>query len=103
MKTIAFLLALFLTSTLFGQDQEGKKEIMVIHSEVYKTDRKIAVYLPPNYEALKDEKLQVVYLFDGQWEDLFNYVTSTLSYLASIGEAKNMIVVGIYAQDRQSE
>ena len=103
MRSVIFFMCLFLTCALFAQGSEGKKEVIVIHSDVYKTDRKIAVYLPPGYDPLKGEKLQVAYLFDGQWEDLFNYVTSTLSYLASIGEAKNMIVVGIYAQDRQSE
>lgn len=103
MRSVIFFMCLFLTSALFAQSSEGRKEVIVIHSDVYKSDRRIAVYLPPGYDPQKEEKLQVVYLFDGQWEALFNYVTSTLDYLASIGEARRMIVVGIYAQDRQSE
>ena len=35
---------------------DGKKEFITIKSDVYKTDRKITVFLPPYYEEYKNEK-----------------------------------------------
>ncbi len=46
------LILFFILSSLvsIAQTPEGKKEVLIIKSEVYKTDRKIAIYLPPYYE-----------------------------------------------------
>ncbi len=98
---IAFFLCLNLFS--FGQTPEGKKELFTIKSEVYKADRKIAIYLPPNYEDVKDEKLPLIFVFDGQWEQLFNYITSSVSYLSDIGVMRKYIIIGIYTEDRRKE
>ncbi len=45
----------------------------------------------------------MVYVFDAQFEPLFNYVSSAASYLSAIGELNNMIIVGIYAENRRKE
>ncbi len=99
------LTILFTLLSVFGiaQTPDGKKESITIKSDVYKTDRKITVFLPPYYEEYKNEKLNVVYVFDGQFEPLFNFVSNSISYLSAIGEINNMIVVGIYSDDRRKE
>nr|WP_314839102.1 alpha/beta hydrolase-fold protein [uncultured Flavobacterium sp.] len=100
-KLITFLS--ILSVTLFGQTPDGKKEVITIKSDIYKTDRKIAVYLPKNYEELKNEKLNVIYVLDGQFEPLPSFVFSSVSFLSTIGESNNMIIVGVYADDRPKE
>jgi predicted alpha/beta superfamily hydrolase len=103
MKSTLITIFTLLHFFLFGQTPDGKKEMLIIKSDVYKTDRKIAVYLPPNYEDIRNEKLQVVYVFDGQSEPLFNYVANSISYLSAMGELNHMIVVGIYTKNRPKE
>jgi len=103
MKFIYFIILSFVSVNVFSQSADGRKEIISRQSDVYKKDRKIAVFLPSYYEEFKDENFQVIYLFDGQWEPLFNYVANTLNYLRSIGEIGNTIVVGIYTDDRPKE
>ena len=98
------LMGLFYSLNLIAQTPDGRKEILIIKSEIFKTDRKIAVFLPSNYEEIKDEKLQVIYVFDGQWEQLFNYISGATSFLSAIGELnKVIVVVGIYTEDRRKE
>ena len=103
MKIKLITILTILSISLFGQTPDGKKEVITIKSDTYKTDRKIAVFLPPYYEEIKNEKLNVVYVFDGQFEPLFNYITNSISYLSAIGEINNMIIVGIYSDDRRKE
>lgn len=87
----------------FCQTIEGKKEIISFQSEVYKKERKIAVHLPTNYEPLQQDKYQVLYLLDGQWDELFEYVSSSIDFLSAIGEIDNTILVGIYSENRPKE
>lgn len=103
MKFKITLIYLLLSVFVIAQTPDGKKESITIKSDIYKTDRKITIYLPPYYEEFKNEKLNVVYVFDGQFEPLFNFVSNSISYLSAIGEINNMIVVGIYADDRRKE
>jgi predicted alpha/beta superfamily hydrolase len=99
------LTILFTLLSVFGiaQTPDGKKESITIKSDVYKTDRKIAVYLPKNYEELKNEKLNVIYVLDGQFEPLPSFIYSSVLFLSTIGELNNMIIVGIYSDDRPKE
>ena len=103
MKLKLTIFFLFSVLTIFGQSPDGLKEILTIKSKIYNKERKIAVYLPPNYQEAKNEKLQVAYVFDAQWEPMFNYVSNSISYLSAIGELNKMIVVGIYTENRPKE
>jgi predicted alpha/beta superfamily hydrolase len=103
MKFKFTLLFLFCNIIAFAQSPDGKKEVITIHSKIYNKERKIAVYLPPNYERIKNEKLQVIYVFDAQWEPIFNYIANSVSYLSAIGELNKMIVVGVYTENRTKE
>ena len=103
MNWIYILILSFFSITLYSQSVDGKKELITIQSDVYKKERKLAVFLPSYYEEFKDESFQVIYLLDGQWEPLFNYVANSVNYLRSIGEMGNTIVVGIYTEDRPKE
>ncbi|MFH6999251.1 alpha/beta hydrolase-fold protein [Flavobacterium sp. FlaQc-57] len=103
MKLKLTIFFLFSALTIFGQSPDGLKEILTIKSKIYNKERKIAIYLPPNYQEVKNEKLQVVYVFDAQWEPMFNYVSNSISYLSAIGELNKMIVVGIYTENRPKE
>jgi predicted alpha/beta superfamily hydrolase len=103
MNWVYVIILCFFSINLFSQSADGKKELITIQSDVYKKERKVAVFLPSYYEEFKDESFQVIYLLDGQWEPLFNYVANSVNYLRSIGEMGNAIVVGIYTEDRAKE
>lgn len=103
MKKLVYFLLCMNSLFSFSQTNEGKKEIISFQSEVYKKERKIAVYIPSNFENLKEEKCQVVYLLDGQWDELFNYVSGSINFLLGSGEMNNTILVGIYSENRAKE
>lgn len=103
MKLKLTIFFLFSALSIFSQSPDGLKEVLTIKSKIYNKERKIAVYLPPNYQDIKNEKLQVVYVFDAQWEPMFNFVSNSISYLSAIGELNKMIVVGIYTENRPKE
>ena len=75
------------------------------HSRILNNDRNVIVYLPPGYDANKNQRYSVFYMHDGQ--NLFDGATSfipgqewrvdeTAEALIKAGKIAPLIVVGIY-------
>ncbi|TAJ11079.1 alpha/beta hydrolase [Marinilabiliaceae bacterium JC017] len=103
MKVFLTLVLIAICQVFLGQGMEGKKEVHLIDSEVFGAERKIVVYTPPFYEDEKDMRLNVLYVFDAQFDPLFNYVTATCDYLSGTASAQPYLVVGIQTEERRHE
>ncbi|MEM1357572.1 MAG: alpha/beta hydrolase-fold protein [Bacteroidota bacterium] len=73
---------------------------VTIKSEILKEQRRFAVFTPKDY-LHSDEKYQVLYLLDGEWN--FNFVSSLVDKLASSGDVPKMIVIGIINNNRSKD
>jgi len=87
---IGFLL---FSQHLFGQNIEHLK----IQSDILGEEREIMVYTPRLYEESPNRKYEVVYVFDAQARQYFDFVHSSLTFL---NPSVPMIVVGIISENR---
>lgn len=71
-----------------------------ITSTVLNEQRQIAVFTPGNYQK-SDDKYQVLYLLDGEWNFLF--VSSLVDKLSSSGDVPPMLVVGVLNSNRNKD
>ncbi|WP_370390456.1 alpha/beta hydrolase [uncultured Winogradskyella sp.] len=95
MKKKLTIILLLITSFSFAQ----KIESVTIKSEIY-GDREILVYTPRLYDENQEKKYEVVYVFDSQARQYFDFVHSSLTFLNS---AVPMIVVGVISQERDDD
>jgi enterochelin esterase-like enzyme len=75
----------------------GRIELVTYHSSTLNTERRMHVYLPPNFERLKG-KLPVLYLLHGFGDNDISWTSAgkinlVLDDLYAEGKLKNMIVV----------
>jgi enterochelin esterase family protein len=75
----------------------GRVEKIIYHSNSLNMERRIHVYLPPNYESIKG-KLPVLYLLHGYGDNDISWTSAgkmdlILDNLYAAGKLKNMIVV----------
>jgi enterochelin esterase-like enzyme len=75
----------------------GRVEAVIYHSASLNMERRIHVYLPPNFESIKD-KLPVLYLFHGYGDNDISWTSAgkinlILDNLYAAGKVRNMIVV----------
>lgn len=96
MKNITYLFA-FLITSIYSLAQ--KIETANIDSNIFK-DREIMIYTPRLYEEYPHKKYEVVYVFDSQARQYFDYVHSSLTFLNS---AVPMIVVGVISKERDDD
>jgi predicted alpha/beta superfamily hydrolase len=68
---------------------ENKK----IQSKFLKQEREILIYTPIDYDWRVNEYFDVIYVFDSQNREFFDYASSIISFLPNNG--KSFIVVGI--------
>lgn len=68
---------------------ENKK----IQSKFLKQEREILIYTPIDYDWRVNEYFDVIYVFDSQNREFFDYASSIISFLPNDG--KSFIVVGI--------
>ncbi len=73
MKNITYLFA-FLVTSIYSLAQ--KIETANIDSNIFK-DREIMIYTPRLYEEYPHKKYEVVYVFDSQARQYFDYVHSS--------------------------
>lgn len=92
-----FCLFLFLCSSFCGFGQ--KIEMVSIASKVY-GNREILVYTPRLYGLDSNKRYEVVYVFDAQARQYFDFVHSSLTFLNS---AVPIIVVGIVSKERDDD
>ena len=75
----------------------GRVEAVIYHSASLNMERRVHVYLPPNFESVKG-KLPVLYLFHGAGDNDISWTSAgkinlILDNLYADGKLKNMIVV----------
>lgn len=87
-----FLLLLFPFNHAFAQ-HIARVENIKIQSKIMNQEREILVYTPTDYDYRINEHFEVIYVFDSQSREFFDYTSSTISFLTNA--TKNYIVVGI--------
>ena len=93
MKNIIFtILILFWTSIIFGQNI-ARVENVKVQSKTLNQEREILIYTPVDYDWRVNEYFNVIYVFDSQNREFFDYTSSIISFLTN--NAKSFIVVGI--------
>jgi predicted alpha/beta superfamily hydrolase len=97
-----FLVLMFLVA---GRGLAQTVDTITIPSKVFNKTRKIKVVLPDGYKDYPNttNNYMVVYLFDSQSEDFFNFYKTTIDYLTKQGYLQPVILVGIASENRQFE
>jgi hypothetical protein len=75
---------------------------VVMHSKVLNEDRRLNVYVPPDY-AKGAAKFPVIYLLDGSATEDYFHAASLFDFLATYGVMPPSIVVGVANVDRQRD
>ncbi len=92
-----------LISSIIGYAQSDNIEIgqkYNFESKILNEKRQIAVFIPENYQS-SDEKYQVLYVLDGEWN--FHFVSSLVDKLVNSGDIPKMIVVGVMNNNRSKD
>ncbi|MFD2915212.1 alpha/beta hydrolase-fold protein [Psychroserpens luteus] len=98
---IIFTILSFYSS--FSQDYSGISKTHKFDSKAFEAEREIHVYLPFSYTENKTQKYPTIYLFDGQFDALFDMTSSTMDYMSQVGEFNEYIIVGIKTTQRARE
>lgn len=88
---IILLLVGFLNET-FAQPI-ARVENVKIQSKSLNQERKILIYTPKDYDWRVNEYFNVIYVFDAQDREFFDYTSSIVSFLSEA--SKSFIIVGI--------
>lgn len=88
---ISFIL-IFIFNHLTAQSI-ARVENLKIQSKVMNQEREILVYTPINYDWRVNECFNVIYVFDSQNREFFDYTSSMILFLSD--NSKSFIVVGI--------
>lgn len=92
MKQFIIILLLF-SNTVYCQ-QIAKVETLKINLSELNQEREILIYTPANYNEDLFVYYDVIYVFDSQNRELFDFTHSSLSFIET-NENKHFIVVGI--------
>ncbi|MBS9525674.1 esterase [Litoribacter alkaliphilus] len=87
-----FLLLLFAFNQAIAQ-HIARVDNIKIQSKKLNQEREILVYTPTDYDYRINEFFEVIYVFDSQNREFFDFTSSTISFLTNA--TKNYIVVGI--------
>lgn len=71
----------------------ARVENVKIQSKALNQEREILIYTPEDYDARTNEYFNVIYVFDSQSREFFDYTSSIVSFLG--GADQSFIVVGI--------
>ncbi|WP_417888186.1 hypothetical protein [Zunongwangia sp.] len=77
---ISTILLIFWTSLIFGQNI-ARVENVKIQSKVLNQERDILIYTPADYDWRTNEFFNVIYVFDSQNREFFDYTSSIISFL----------------------
>lgn len=96
------LIVWLISSPAFANDTTNINigESFYIDSKILGEKRQILVYLPQSYSQ-NQGRFPVLYLTDG--ETHFNHTSTTINFLSSVGNAPEMIVVGVTTTDRNRD
>jgi len=104
MKSILISTALMFC-LFYGHSQEyaGTSTVHTIDSKIYGKKRDIRVYVPYSYKENTSQSYPTIYLFDAQFDPLFDMTSGTMDYLSGTGQLNEYIIVGIKTEMRASE
>lgn len=89
---VLITLITFYSSLIFGQNI-ARVENVKIESKHLNQEREILIYTPVDYDWRENESFNVIYVFDSQSREFFDYTSSMISFLTD--NTKSYIVVGI--------
>lgn len=95
------ILTLLLFSHQLDAQQIAKTEKVKIQSSSLNQERELLIYTPNNYDKRIHEYFNVIYVFDSQNREFFDYTSSILRFISN-GTA-DFIVVGITSPTRYDE
>lgn len=98
------IILIYFSLLLVGQiafGQTNPVETVEINSKVFNGIRKIKVVLPAEYSEYPNRKYKVIYLFDAQGEELFNFEVAAINFIKSGSiYIEPSILVGIESSNR---
>lgn len=103
MKSFLFFLLFTLSLPLVAQEAQPLEIDHLIASEAFGDERKITVYLPPNYYNRPEERYTITYVLDGHYAPFIDLVVKTIEYNVNARKFTPTIVVGIHAKRRGME
>ncbi len=92
LKIITSFILIFICKMTIAQSI-ARVENVKIQSQIMNQEREILVYTPIDYDWRANEYFNVIYVFDSQNREFFDYTTSIISFLTNGN--KSFIVVGI--------
>lgn len=103
MKRIVIFLLLMLSISISAQQYSGISKTHKIDSKVFDAEREIRVFVPFSYTENPSQSYPIIYLFDGQFDALFDMTSGISDYMAQVGELNEFIIVGVKTEHRPSE
>lgn len=91
-KTLIIIVLLLFFNSIFGQQIASVHNIK-IESKILNQERELLIYTPPSYNENTLVSYDVIYVFDAQNREFFDYTTSVISFISNA--TKKYIVVGI--------
>lgn len=92
LKLGIILLTIIFFNQTFAQ-QIARVENVKIQSKFLNQEREILIYTPADYDWRTNEYFNVIYVFDSQNREFFDFTTSIISFLTD--NSKSFIIVGI--------
>lgn len=92
LKILTSFIFIFICKMTIAQSI-ARVENIKIQSQIMNQEREILVYTPIDYDWRTNEYFNVIYVFDSQNREFFDYTTSIISFLTNGN--KSFIVVGI--------
>lgn len=92
LKIYILFILIFIFNHLTAQSI-ARVENLKIQSKIMNQEREILVYTPIDYDWRVNEYFNVIYVFDSQNREFFDYTSSMISFLSD--NSKSFIVVGI--------
>ena len=93
MKLILYSILFTLCINSIAGQKIARVENVKIQSETLNQEREILIYTPIDYDWRVNEYFNVIYVFDSQSREFFDYTSSIISFLSD--NTKPFIVIGI--------
>ena len=94
MKLKIYIIAIFTICYLQINAQSiARVETKKIQSKFFKQEREILIYTPIDYDWRVNEYFDVIYVFDSQNREFFDYASSIITFLPN--NEKSFIIIGI--------
>lgn len=103
MKRIVNFIFLLFSISITAQDYSGITKTHKLESKVFNKEREIDVFVPFSYTENPTQSYPTMYLFDGQFDALFDMTSGISDYMSQVGELNEFIIVGIKTENRPSE